>query len=322
MKKSILTLAFAASLISVKAQIKLWPGGVNSYGTLSAPPSGVKHLIGGSVTFDAWTDVKLDWNSGYCCGTPVLYPENDWYFQLGTSSKYLGDAFINHISTRVSITFTSDRTLKQNINYDINTLDRLLKLKPASYNFKPTLVKSAPEQVQNKIASTKEYGLIAQEVAPIFPELVEKDSITGLMGIKYVEFIPMLIDAIKIQNDKIENLTKLVNANSSNGTLDQSSTNRTQNPSGDNITKSSSLAQNKPNPFNTETTIEYRVTNSVSECKIIIFDMNGKLIKTYKIRANENSLVIKANELNQGMYLYSLVVDNTEIDTKKMIITE
>ena len=35
-----------------------------------------------------------------------------------------------------------------------------------------------------------------------------------------------------------------------------------------------------------------------------------------------NSVIIKGYELNPGMYMYTLIVDGKDIDTKKMILTE
>ena len=51
--------------------------------------------------------------------------------------------------------------------------------------------------------------------------------------------------------------------------------------------------------------------------------MQGTLLKTYTItERGKSSLSIFGGELKPGMYLYSLVADNKEVDTKKMILTE
>ena len=50
--------------------------------------------------------------------------------------------------------------------------------------------------------------------------------------------------------------------------------------------------------------------------------MQGKLIKTYPLTAKgEGNIEITANELQPGMYMYSLITGGNEIDTKKMILT-
>ena len=51
--------------------------------------------------------------------------------------------------------------------------------------------------------------------------------------------------------------------------------------------------------------------------------MNGTLKKTIVLNGKgEVNTTINAKELIAGMYYYTLVIDNTEVDTKKMILTE
>jgi hypothetical protein len=82
------------------------------------------------------------------------------------------------------------------------------------------------------------------------------------------------------------------------------------------------LAQNKPNPFNKETVIEYNVVQA-GKASILVFDMNGKLLKTIPVKIpGRGSVTINANDFQAGMYYYSLVVNEQEVDTKRMILTE
>jgi len=46
--------------------------------------------------------------------------------------------------------------------------------------------------------------------------------------------------------------------------------------------------------------------------------MRTVLLNSYLIL----SITIKGSELNPGMYLYTLIVDGKEVDTKRMILTE
>ena len=58
-------------------------------------------------------------------------------------------------------------------------------------------------------------GFIAQEVKDIFPELVAQNK-EGVLGIRYTELIPVLVQALKEQDEKIksleERIAKLENA--------------------------------------------------------------------------------------------------------------
>ncbi len=54
-----------------------------------------------------------------------------------------------------------------------------------------------------------------------------------------------------------------------------------------------------------------------------LFHLNGNLILTKPIKGTGNgSITIRGNELQPGMYLYSLNVDGKEVDTKRMILTD
>ena len=55
---------------------------------------------------------------------------------------------------------------------------------------------------------------------------------------------------------------------------------------------------------------------------ICIFDMTGKTIKKLPISSGMESVSIGGYELGEGMFLYSLVVNGQEIDTKRMIISK
>ena len=119
------------------------------------------------------------------------------------------------------------------------------------------------------------------------------------------------------QQKQIEELTNRLNNLQNGGNIDPAVTpaNKEDQPS---------LGQNIPNPFNAATTIKYHLVNMNNNASILLFDMSGTLMKTYKLNdGNKDSeLQISAGELKAGMYYYSLVIDEKEIDTKKMILTK
>ena len=83
------------------------------------------------------------------------------------------------------------------------------------------------------------------------------------------------------------------------------------------------LYQNTPNPFNKTTAIKYELKNDIDDAAIYIFNMAGTLLKTYKLNgAGEGCVTINEGELKPGMYFYTLVAGGTEVDTKKMILTD
>ena len=92
----------------------------------------------------------------------------------------------------------SDIRLKENIkNVTQNEKDKLLQLVPKTYN----LISD-----ENK---GKRYGLIAQEVEELFPELVNTDSTNGMKSMNYTDLIPLLIEQIKELKKTIPNQSTL-----------------------------------------------------------------------------------------------------------------
>jgi len=78
-----------------------------------------------------------------------------------------------------------------------------------------------------------------------------------------------------------------------------------------------------PNPFTEKTVIKYVIPENVQKASILIFNMQGTLLKSYdNLLSNNGELTINGGELEAGMYMYSLIVEGKEIDTKKMILSK
>ena len=93
----------------------------------------------------------------------------------------------------------SDIRLKENIeNISQNDKDKLLQLVPKTYNF----IKD-----EKKV---KRYGLIAQEVEELFPEIVKTDTNNDLKSLNYIELIPLLLEKVKELSDTIKTITNKV----------------------------------------------------------------------------------------------------------------
>ena len=90
------------------------------------------------------------------------------------------------LDTNGTLSCSSDRNLKKNIE-DINYgLDTVMNLKPREYNWK----------VEDD-ETEKSLGFIAQEVEGIIPKLVNTDPQTGLKSLNTIGFIPVLTRAIQ-----------------------------------------------------------------------------------------------------------------------------
>ena len=87
----------------------------------------------------------------------------------------------------------SDRRLKENIkNVSQNEKDKVLQLVPKSFNM------IADDKKR------KRYGLIAQEVEELYPELVLTDE-KGMKSLNYMDLIPLLLEQIKELKRSIPN---------------------------------------------------------------------------------------------------------------------
>jgi hypothetical protein len=83
------------------------------------------------------------------------------------------------------------------------------------------------------------------------------------------------------------------------------------------------LYQNSPNPFNQTTNISYYLPETIISATLNVYNMSGSPIKTIPIiQKGKGSITINGLELSPGMYLYTLIADGKEVDTKRMILTE
>ena len=161
----------------------------------------------------------------------------------------------------------------------------------------------------------------------IFPEAVYTLP-NGKKAIAYSEIIPLLVEAIKEQQNEIDKQqneidelrqSKIVQTRSAIGAVDEQSD---VNSLLDEKLKAK-LYSNIPNPFKEQTTISFFIPETSSRASIHIYNLQGKQIKQLNIESRGNgSVTINGYELTPGMYMYSLIVDGQEVDTKKMILTE
>jgi hypothetical protein len=92
----------------------------------------------------------------------------------------------------------------------------------------------------------------------------------------------------------------------------------------DNFSASSAhLEQNAPNPFNHSTQIRYNLPSTFNSAQLVITDNTGREVKRINLAKGQNGIMnIQAGTLSSGVYNYSLVVDNSVVETKKMILTK
>jgi len=102
---------------------------------------------------------------------------------------------------------TSDKRLKENIKPLENSLDKVMKISGVEFDWK-----ELTEEEKKTIHGNEghDVGVIAQEIEKVLPEVVTtRDS--GYKAVKYEKIVPLLIEAIKEQQEQINKLERKLN---------------------------------------------------------------------------------------------------------------
>ncbi len=118
-------------------------------------------------------------------GDPQMYGYNN--------SAVTGLTVASNLTVDGTIYNPSDRRLKKNIETLTGTLDAVKQLRGVSFNFKDTAA----------YAKGKQFGLIAQELQQVLPELVDTGS-NGYLKVNYLQLVPVLLQALKEQQGQME----------------------------------------------------------------------------------------------------------------------
>jgi hypothetical protein len=116
-----------------------------------------------------------------------------WKLQVG------GDINATGSVRAAGVVLTSDKRFKEKIEPLENSLSKTMKIEGVNYQWR---VKEFPER---KFTNAKQIGFIAQDIEKIFPEIVETDA-QGYKSVNYVQLIPVLVEAIKTQQNMIDKL--------------------------------------------------------------------------------------------------------------------
>ena len=237
-----------------------------------------------------------------------------------------GNTKVNGTLTATSIVNSSDIRLKENVislssiaKSQDETLGNVMNMNVIKYNFKDMPVENS-DTVQFHATGKCDkkqlhYGLSAQELRELYPDLVYEGQ-DGYLGINYIELVPILIRSIQELKQELDDV-KGKGYNDIQLLRSSTTSIQTVPPVTKNI-----LYQNTPNPFKEETTIRFSLADGVQNAAICIFDLSGKLVKRIPISSGESSINVPGYEIGEGIFLYTLMVNGQEIDTKRMILTK
>jgi hypothetical protein len=101
-----------------------------------------------------------------------------------------GSAVVVSSTGQLGVTVSSERFKTAIVPMGSDT-SKLGQLRPVSFRLK------------SDATGTRQYGLIAEEVAKVYPELVIRDQSGRIDGVRYDELAPMLLNEVQQQQSKI-----------------------------------------------------------------------------------------------------------------------
>ena len=168
-------------------------------------------------------------------------------------------------------------------------------------------------EVEEHTLSAVQYGLAADQLKAVYPELVYEDA-NGNVSINYVEMIPLLVQSI---NELSEEIAALKGTSTKKALAQPTSIK--ENVSDVDVVR---MDQNKPNPFSESTVIPLNIPRETQSANIYIYDMSGKQVQSIPIsERGETDITVYASDLSAGMFIYALVVDGKVVVTRRMIVT-
>ncbi len=175
-----LQVKFGAITGNTSSQLQAFTGGETAYGNLVLNGNGGNVGIG---TTTPWRTLSVN---GTVAMPALVNDSTGFYVCLNTTTGQL--------ATSTGVCGASSIKYKENVQSLSYGLDDILKLKPVSFDYKNSYIKNAGRQI----------GFIAEEVAPVIPEVVSRDSSGEIQGLDYPKFTAVLAKAIQELNKKFD----------------------------------------------------------------------------------------------------------------------
>ena len=194
------------------------------------------------------------------------------------------------------------------------------------------------------LPSGKNYGLIAQELEEVMPELVSTSIQPKVLddegkvikkaidykAVNYTGLIPLLLAGMQEQQETIDEKDKQIEELNTVvyelldrvAALEEGkvSSNGNVTPSGSTASDIKvSLDQNRPNPFSGTTNITYTIEGNWTSAAIIVVNADGKPILKETVSEKYGHVKLGLSDLKPGTYIYSLVVDGKTMASKRMV---
>jgi len=144
-------------------------------------------------------------NGAYASASAYSSSAYTTYAKLGVINTFTQNQIISgslSVTGDVTAYATSDERLKDNIELISNPIQKVQQLRGVEFDWNDKSMFKAGKH---------DYGVIAQDVQKVLPELV-KESHTGYLGVDYDKIIGLLIEVVKEQEKRIKDLENKVSS--------------------------------------------------------------------------------------------------------------
>jgi flagellar hook assembly protein FlgD len=254
------------------------------------------------------------------------------YSQTGWAGYFSGPVFTSGSYN------ASARKLKQNITDLTSAMALISKLKPKEYEYK----QDGAYKSMN-LPKGKRYGLIAEELEEVFPNLIKAANFDSRLeqsldatenrqapasvkidfkAVNYTELIPIMIKGMQEQEkEKGELKEEVQDLKGQIAELRKMVLELKNGRTGSVSLTSAYLEQNTPNPVSGTTTIRYHVPETSTSARLTLTNAKGQVVKTVSLNnKGTGQLSLSTISLAAGTYNYTLYVDGKQADTKRLII--
>lgn len=276
-----------------------------------------------------------------------------------SNSISVGNSAIISIKGQVSFTTFSDSRYKKNVQEDVPGIDFIRHLRPVSYQLDaqgiaaflgedqqettlegkqkgPTKVSESDRIARDQKSRIRYAGFLAQEVEAAansigfeFSGVDKPQNEHSLYGLRYAEFVVPLVKATQEQQLTIEEQQKEIAVLHSEVAALKTMVRQllAQQPNQTpvqqlDLKRPAGLSQNHPNPFHENTIIDYFLPEGSENARLEVHSVAGKLITSLPLaQTGEGQVQLRAGRFPPGAYLYSLVIDNQVVTSKRMVLT-
>jgi len=209
----------------------------------------------------------------------------------------------------------SSRKWKENVRPISDAMGIINKLQGIRYTW------------QKEYGGNEDIGFIVEDVDKVLPEIVSYGSDGDTPGMDYARITSVLVEALKEEHAKTEQLSKdvaelkeLVKSLIANNGGAVTGENATVGSATIVDIHAAKMGQNVPNPFEGVTEIPYFIPKGVNVAEIVITDNGSHEIRRLVLsdRGVDSRITLRMSEFVSGVYTYSLLVDGSIVDSKQM----